>query len=83
MLVCHAEIKKEDLALSSLNFSRQKLEQHMYTHSRQMQLLLWIEELQHEVDILTYNMTAQQLVQLRHGGLVALKVRLHHEGFFF
>ena len=55
----------------------------MYTHSRQMQLLLWIEELQHEVDILTYNMTAQQLVQLRHGGLVALKVRLHHEGFFF
>lgn len=41
----------------------------------QMQLLLWIEELQHEVDILTYNMTNVPL-ELKSGGLVALKVGL-------
>lgn len=38
-----------------------------------MQVLLWIEELQHEVDIRQYDMENAQLT-LRHGGLVGLEV---------
>jgi hypothetical protein len=39
-----------------------------------MQLLLWIEELQHEVDIRQYDMEKAEMVQ-KHGGLLGLKVR--------